>query len=133
VEPITLGLAAAGLFAAKMIERLGERTGDRVADSVEPIKSGIVHALDTGKHGDLEPLKRVEQAPDSRIAVEALGSAIATAVGNNPELARPLEILIANSGWTAESANNSFEVNLHDKAQVDRIYQANRDVNIRET
>lgn len=131
MDPITLGIAAAGLFAAKVIERLGERAGDKAADSVGPVQAAITRLLEREHSAGLEPLRQVERAPDSRILIEALAAAIADAARNSPQAAEDLEDIVAEAKWLG-SQFAAFQVTVQDDASVDRVYQANRDINIRE-
>jgi hypothetical protein len=132
MDPITLGVAAAGLFAAKVIERLGERSGDKAADSAGAVRTSIARLLGHRHGADLEPLRQVERTPDSRISIEALATAIAEAARDSPQAAQDLEHVVAESGWLRSSQFGAFQVSIQDDARVNRIYQANRDINIQE-
>lgn len=133
MDPITLGLAAAALFAAKVIGRMGERTGDKVVDTVTPVRDHIAHLLESGDPKDVGALEQVERSPDSRIAVNALAAAIADAARRDPVAAAPLADIVAQSQSVAgDHQGAAFQVNLSDHAAVERVFQANHDINFRD-
>lgn len=129
MDPITMGAVAAALFAKKLIERLGERAGDKVADEVAPVREHITDLLH-GAGRDVGLLRQVEQAPDSKITVDQLATAIAQAAEQNPEGARRLAQFTAGYQLNAQQVAK-FQVSLSDEAKVDNIYNADRDIIIK--
>ena len=127
MDPITLGAVVAALFAKKLIERLGERAATR-----SPMRSpspGADQGAVQGAGHDTGVVQQVEQAPDSKIAVGRLATAVTRAAEQNPEGAQSLAQFMAQYQLNAkEQQVAKFQVNLRDAAKVERIYNADGDI-----
>jgi hypothetical protein len=131
MDPISLGIAAATAFAAKVIDRLGERAGDKVADEAAPVRDRIKQLLDEAGHGT-GPLQQVEQAPDSTAAVSRLATAIARGAEVRPDAAERLAQFMALLQPDATVPRiGKFQVHVSGEATVGSIYNADRDIIVR--
>jgi hypothetical protein len=132
-DPISLGLIAAGLFAAKVIEKMGERTGDSLADSAGDLRERISELLEPDGPSAIRALDRVEVAPDSKMSVDALAALIGEAAKERPEQASRLADLLTALDRQGEVSASQFNINVTDRARVGKIFQASRDISIQES
>jgi len=131
IDPVSLGLTAAALFSTKLLEKLAEKTGEGVAEAIAALRDKIGKLLETNESATgAKATDRVESAPDSRIAIDALAAEIAKAAEKNPAGAKDLSDLVVRlQSDLGNQHGATFQVNAADRARIGRIYQANRDIN----
>lgn len=125
MEPVTLGLAAAGLVAKAALEAAAGETSWNALKSVgNRLRNWFTHRDDEEA---LQALSLVEAVPDSPRAVEALATRITQAASADPDEAEGLSRLVDNIAAAAGPPVVTFITQVRDQAQVGRIIQVTGD------
>jgi hypothetical protein len=128
VEPVTLGLAAAGLVAKAALEAAAGEAGESGWDALRSVGNRVRSWFGRRDDGEaVRALDVVEAAPDSASAVAKLADHIAIAARADPDEAAGLERLVDNIATVAAPEVVNFVNQVRDQARVGRIIQVGRD------
>lgn len=124
MDPMTLGLMAAGIIAKKALESTGAQAGEAVWSSLQALGDRVRSWFSDNNHDTgSKAIGLVEAAPDSQRAVEALADAIAEAVGADESFSDELASLIEEIERGPSAPVASFVTEVRDNAKVGRIIQ----------
>lgn len=124
MDPITLGLLAAGIVAKKALETTGDKAAETVWASLQTVGDRVRSWFsDNDDDPGTKALEVVEAAPDSQRAVETLADSIANAIGADRSFGDELAALVETAERGGSAPVASFVTEVRDNAKVGRIIQ----------